>query len=808
MREQQHKALQEKQKSNKGKTEDLFSDMGLLANPNDGKTSSDIDKIVKPTVQDDSSKLSVSSQAPVSRPLVPPGFVSSVVDKGSTAKSVAHTEVLESKVLSPSAALFSLSCENRKIRTRRRRQDIKTKAPARGSSELHSQTSSTSDAKAEKVLDLTSALQGADHAEGSRLPDASEIVENGEIMGLDFEVTGPKLLGGPPRSTSILEKLFGTAITAGDDSTPNFVEDEAKAGEMQNSNTLQSKFAGWFPEENRKPSGDISSQKPNNLLSLIVGGEKGGPNLSDGSAMGSSLTPETITGSERSNLASSAAETSEHFSNNYVTEAKPAVLTCEDLEQSMLSEIGGDTSNAHPVVKEHHASEVKVGHSGNDIDNQASHHLLSLLQKGIGSKDVASVAAIDKRPDKLCDHDTGKVGAVDVNVNESDGLNSPGKTLTLESLFGTAFMKELHSAQRNTVGSARSDASKPAHFPPAMNENGINHFASNDRISKLDKVGEWLGYNDALRDMELSKQSAEFDSKYGGIDRGMDVTLPEEDSLINLIDPVNAEKSMLAHNSGTFNSDLLPLPSSSSMPADIREKLAALSGTHNDERSMVVGHDPRVLHGLFDMAKPELPYQNLHPPSSSPQLHASQMNHSRPLYDTLDPHPAHLDPRLNFMPPEAVMHRDAPNHQFPANMGHPSFPHPSAGLPGFDHPIPSPILQQMHMAGDLPPHLARGFPGGAPMPPHPSHNNPVGYIQEPNPLQNFPFGQRQPYFGGPGMGPTGPELGVSNNPPEAFQRLLEMELRANPKQMHPFADGSSPSRAMYGHELETGFRYR
>lgn len=103
MRKEQQKSLQEKQKSNQGKMEDPFSAMCSAEHPSDGKTSTDLDKILKQTPQNDSSKLSVPSQATPSRPLVPPGFVSSVVDKSSTAKSLLHAEPLEVYFYYPSS---------------------------------------------------------------------------------------------------------------------------------------------------------------------------------------------------------------------------------------------------------------------------------------------------------------------------------------------------------------------------------------------------------------------------------------------------------------------------------------------------------------------------------------------------------------------------------------------------------------------------------------------------------------------------------------------------------------------------------
>lgn len=54
---------------------------------------------------------------------------------------------------------------------------------------------------------------------------------------------------------------------------------------------------------------------------------------------------------------------------------------------------------------------------------------------------------------------------------------------------------------------------------------------------------------------------------------------------------------------------------------------------------------------------------------------------------------------------------------------------------------------------------------------------------------------------------SAPDVGGGSNHPEAIQRLLEMELRANPKQIHPFAPGGH-SQGMFGHELDMGFGYR
>jgi hypothetical protein len=59
------------------------------------------------------------------------------------------------------------------------------------------------------------------------------------------------------------------------------------------------------------------------------------------------------------------------------------------------------------------------------------------------------------------------------------------------------------------------------------------------------------------------------------------------------------------------------------------------------------------------------------------------------------------------------------------------------------------------------------------------------------------------------LGPSGPE--VRGNHPEAFERLMQMEMSARSKQQqvhHPaMAAGRVPS-GMYGHELDAKLRYR
>ncbi|KAJ8450258.1 hypothetical protein Cgig2_033452 [Carnegiea gigantea] len=816
MRKEQQKALQEKQKLNSSKIEDSLSDITeLLVNPTDGKMSDDLHKVLKQAQQDNSGK-TVSKPTHPSRPCVPPGFVNSTVDNSSPVKSLMHGELLEKGIKRGDVGMAKVG----KVELDNSHQDIKSTAQESDSHKLQCVTIPSA-SESGNMMGMPSVLHGADQVQKSNLTDVSEPLDDGEILWLDPEIAGHKILGKSGRSTSILEKLFGSSLKAGGDGASKLVEDQnAKVDDRWSPNALQSKFASWFLEEDKKTFGDTSQGKPHDLLALIAGSEKVGCDMSDVTSVAPILPPEMKARGHmapKSATASSTACISEIFSTSNAANHEPAVLTCEDLEQSILSEVGGSGSASQHAEPEMFAVDEKGASSDTGVDNLASRHLLSLLQRGMGSKNVVSTSAVEEGfPERPRDQQGGETDLILSDINAiPERLNSSGKTLTLEALFGAAFMNELHFAQQNSVGSVRTGFKEPqglpflgsdgAGFSSAVNEigNGIGSsdksiFMSNNGITKVDNAGHLLGVHDHVKELDFSTPLAGVDLKFGGLDKGIEVRLPEEDNLITLGDRINARSSIMSYDSSLSRADLLHSLNSS---INTGQKSGALGAALEDERSIIRGRDSLLFHGPHQMVKPELPYENLRPQVSSPYLCASQASHRKPLFDPLNPHDDHLDPHMKFIPPDAPIH-----HQLPVNMGHRPLPHHGAGHQGFDHPIPPAILQQMHMAGNLPSHVAGPFPGGPPMPPHSSHN-PASYLQEHNPTQGFPFGQWQPNFGGPGMPPPGPEFGGAYNPPEACQRLLEMELRGNPRQAHPFAAGGH-GRSIHGPELDMGFSYR
>ncbi|WRX07622.1 hypothetical protein QQP08_000109 [Theobroma cacao] len=851
-RKEQQKAFQEK-KMNPERRKDDFDISELLVDTKDDKgllnRSKESDEPI-PASNIDSDKCSLPSQAPASRPLVPPGFTSTVLERTVGSKTSMHSYPSQ---IESSETVGSLSEAKGSLLLNGTSDDIFSKQSKEyaGKTLSEQQVESASihlsvDDKSGKAQNISSPLHKSNEAismdsqiyKTSSLSEAFEAPGSNKVTELDSKkVPMDKIVTETNQdgSTSILDKLFGSALTPNGGGSTNFTEpSDSKADETWAPDTSHSsKFAHLFLDEEKKPVDDMSTGRPKDLLSLIQGGEKGGSHVSDRLATKhvplkfqfqiSELADKHVI----SNLTSPGIENAEQLCNiNDVKPAvAPAILTCEDLEKSILSESTENDPNLSPAVGGWKVPDAKAEQQKVNIDNHASQHLLSLLQKGTSMTNIISSTNLDIRSSEQVQNiETASVDTAPHDLIEANAENasSSGKTLTLEALFGSAFMKELQSVgapasvQRGSIESARVDvleSSRPLlhvaddSLLPSTVHIGSNilPFTQREQI-KSDGIEEHLlGYNDARSAMDSSHLRAELGSKLSGFDGSTEIRLPEEDSLIAVSDPVKLQNFMPARNS--VKVELLP---SQETPIDVAEKLAALKAVLRDERPIIGGQEgPPFLPGPYDIREPDIPFHNQNVQPSSPRLHPPQVNHGGPLIHPLESHPSNINSQVKFMSPEGIIHHDPqPNHQFPASMLRPPFHHPSSGLTGFEPSMHHPMLQQMPMPGNFPPpHLQRGFPGGAPLPPH-SNNQATGFIQEVNPMHGFPFGHRQPQpnFAGLGM-PPGHDVGSGSHHPEALQRLIEMELRSNSKQIHPFG-AAGHSQGMYGHELDMGFRYR
>ncbi|KAK7274320.1 hypothetical protein RIF29_15403 [Crotalaria pallida] len=809
MRKEQQKAFQEKQKLKPDKNKDSF-DISSLLDDNEKRPVKRSQESAEPPVilsalSDDSEKSSLGHIPSKSRPLVPPGFASTLSERNLGVKASTNNRATEVGVGQPGpgvtrgSRIFSENNEG-KLSTKHADDD-----------QLHHRiTSLNAPIKNEKenVLNISSVVdvQDINIGNGDQLRKRSAVSETlktsdtSEFIRLNAEVKGTEAVGAFSQddSHSILNKLFDNALSLNSGNSTGVVEPDDKADDTWSPHAFHSsKFAHWFVEEEKKPLDDFT-HRPNELLSLIVGGEKSGLQVSDPEKTRHVAPASPFQNAEpayehlTSNAAHNTVDNSEQFYKSDKPDIVSAVLTCEDLEQSILSQVNENGLSIQQPMQDKD-SHAKTEQSNSSGDNHASQHLLSLLQKGTCHKDMERSSNLDVDfADKVCNTD----GAATANIHGDPGEANAGfsnslKQLTLETLFGTAFMKELQSVgaplsvQRGSVESAGPDVSDPilSLFPASDNSlpraggNALNRHGSGILPSEKSpqpkpiRFGEqWLDFGDPQGDVN----SLQFQSKIAkasGFDRPNDIHLPEEDSLIAVSDPL---QNFLSAGSSA-KADL-----SQDIPVDISGKLSALNQAYRIEQP-IMGNQEGLAYsrGPYDMREPGNPYPNLNVQRSS-RLQPLQLNHMGPMFNQLDSHPPHINPYMKLMTPEGMVHRESPpNHQFSGNTHRPPFDQPSNAVTGFDPPAHHSMLQQLHMQGNLPPpHLFRGFPGGVPPPAHP--NNPMtGFIQEPNPMQGFPFnGHRQSPFGGPGMPHQASDVAGGRNHPETLQRLFEMELRS------------------------------
>ncbi|CAA2935002.1 Hypothetical predicted protein [Olea europaea subsp. europaea] len=836
MRKEQQKALQDKQKLNLEKHKaDWISDLGELLEDSKEKPrvldrNNELDSSSASPVLNGSEKPSFASHSPASRPLVPPGFTNNILDKSFGLKSLMHPPSSEVEKTITGESLFHAGANpiqngTRNSLERQLSQEsslINVQPKDKTNHALHLNKGenikihSTSNSASNK-LGMKNELH-----QNSKPLDAHQTLGGSEILELDAKVLEDKIVGESRGSypTPNLEKNFSSTLSMNGGGSCKAECQDSKLDDKWSS-VQSSKFSQSFFEEDAKPTDDITSGRPNDLLSLIVSGDKGRYQVSGLKTDDNLPRDFSYKSSEHSNklrfgVPSAANEVSEQVCISNKNEIVPAVLTCEDLEQSILSEYSAKTSNVQPMLQGWNTTSANTEQPRDHVDDHASGHLLSLLQKEIDTSNLIPNSSMDLGfAGKLLvskEHDKGNT------VNEPKGevgsinIGNLGKSLTMESLFGSAFMKELQSVdapvsvQREPVEYKRIDALEPHgmsfpivdkyNFALGVDQAGFertNHDNSNStsnqrKQTKTGKSENWVEYDDSQID---SNHRTEAVSKHGGFDGAVEFQLPEEESLISV-----GEQN---HQISTF----IPTGNSNA-PLDIPEKLAATNAIIKDKQIMLGSESLPFIHGPREQMDSNIPYHHFMTQQSSSQFQPPQMTPERPLYHPMDSHRAHTTSQLKFMDQGVVLNQESSaNHQFLGNMIQPPFHHSNAGVAGFDIPAHHPsMLHQMQMSGN-PPHLLPEFTRGSPV--SRPGNQPTGFIQEMNPILGYRFGPDQPNIGSLGMPIPSPDINSRANP-ESFQRLIEMEIQARSKQIHPLAAGRN--QGTHRHELDMGFRHR
>lgn len=838
MRKEQQKALQEKQKINLEKQPtDSASDISTLLADNKMEKKA-VDGSNEPDVASsgsissvDSGKSALPSQTMTFRPLVPPGFTNMAQEKNSGPKSSVHShspEVaeIEECQLHASAQNGALgSSQNLSL------EDTTVGDPPSDGNIMHTEVTQKCDwiAESSLILDNSSTSVGLEEllSQTSILPEVHESSVESEVVDLNSKVPGVNL-GSEYKeneTTSILEKIFGNSVTVNvSNSAVRTEHHDDITDERWSPNTVHSsKFAHWFLEEERKTDGDHSSIRPNDLLSLIVGSDKSKSHVSDMNGS-DNLQPQfpyqssELTEQSTMSLLSTANGVSESLQNSSKQDIVQNILTCEDLEQTILWEYGEMGPNLQPTSQGLNITSAKPKNLRAPVDDQASQHLLSLLQKGTSHDIKQKIHADVGTSENSVASDFYNVGVSLHKTSDDDAqdIKDSGKALTLENLFGTAFMKELQSVQapvsvqRGLVGSPHANTLGPQGLAFPVKDNGAfpsavdpirsektsdtkNFLASNSRQQMmLDKAQNWVENDNLQVDFNLTKDHPGVASKHGGFDGAVDYHLPEEENFMAANDNLSPQLAKFLASSNSRQNETL----SSNASGDISEKLAAIGVAIGVERSALGSDGPPFVHGPLKQIERDVQHHDRHAQTSSPYFHLQQAGHGRPLIQQLDPHPTHMTSQVKFMGSERMIQHDVSGNQhFPTNMFRPPFHHhPNAGVANFELPGHQPMLQQMQLPGSYPPQLVNDFPGSTAIP-HLSSQAP-GIMQEPNSIPGYPFRPLQPNIGGLGMPIPAPDSNFGANRPDAFQRLLNMERRANAKQMPPY---SGHSQGMYGH---------
>ncbi|KAK6162275.1 hypothetical protein DH2020_002116 [Rehmannia glutinosa] len=290
MRKEQQKALQEKQKSNlekhkAGAVSDLCEELvdskeekGLLGKDNELEVSA-----VTPILSNDLEISSFASHSPACRPLIPPGFKSNTLEKSFGLKSLIHPP--PSEVGKPGTGDSLVDADSYLVPNTNdgleRRLSQETSVGQSAEKTHHALFLNKGESVNVHVsLDVPINRPGK---EDQLLRDSCHLDSHGtlddpQIAELNAEVLEDKTVSDSNKSysTSILEKILGSTLSLNDGHSNSVEHYDSKPDDTWSPKAAESsKFAQWFFEEETKAAADVSSARPNDLLSLIVSADKG-----------------------------------------------------------------------------------------------------------------------------------------------------------------------------------------------------------------------------------------------------------------------------------------------------------------------------------------------------------------------------------------------------------------------------------------------------------------------------------------------------------------------------------------------------
>ncbi|PKU83592.1 uncharacterized protein LOC110112411 [Dendrobium catenatum] len=784
MRKEQQKTLQEKH-SNDIHKGNLDLDITVLLDNSDADKSTQSTRKPDECVDDslspcNSTKSSPFIHVPATRPLVPPGFASMLMEKNNQINKLKSVALQSADEAAPSSIVPGVGFGNISFNT-------------------------------------------------SVIEEASEVWE--EDMPIDSfhkKEAGSDIVEAATQdhSSSIFDKLFGKAFVKNSGGLASDIQNHVnKAGEETWTHVASdfSKFAHLFQEESEEsmPTEDKSSR---DLLSLFVNNDNFGSQVYISSNDEAAEKNQSGLPSENATVHLSSPApcpiTGTLLESYQGDEQRPcAVLTCEDLEQSILAEVEDRCSVMQSLQDTLIAVDAKSEEHRDVVNDHASHHLLSLLLRGENSKESLEPPRVDVigSHDMLACSDVESSTHFQLTNSAASSLSETEqgseKRLTLEALFGAAFMNELHSmeapisAQKTLVGRVNDRSANQSHGLPFYPPDSLTTTSNELHSKKAVFEGEMLQSNSSAEHARAQKSRENWtdyrDSPLHGFKLGDltfeqsagDIHLPEEDSLISLNDSLDAVASdSLCFQQVNRNDSLVP----EKTVGDLSNKLL-----HTILRVGEPSREPAVDYPSFiqvsrEMGDPDGDYHHLH--VRPPLQFSHQMNHGKPLSAAHLDHPTLRNSQMNFISPD-VMYHD-PHHPFVQNVFTHNNYNSNSG-PQLDPTTRHHMLSPIPFPGNFPPHNSvQGLPRVS----HPINHLP-GFSHEMNNVHVFPQQHQQPNYGDRGMGMPGHGGGgaAGRRSQEALERLMEMEMRANAKQFRPSMAEHVPG--MYGADLDMNLQY-
>ncbi|KAG0502290.1 hypothetical protein HPP92_002362 [Vanilla planifolia] len=382
MRKEQRKALLEKHNNDVHEGNMDADIIALLENSDADKCTKNRCKHDEPpasSVCQTSSSISSSNHVPVVRPLVPPGFATVQLEKNHSVRSAS---------VDKNSVLPSKECEqglNLPI----------NKQKGMPASTADENDCSSAPSSVESVIACNNFSLNA-----TALQEVHKVQEAGiqnETFPEKVEGCDTVTVVSEEHSTSILGKLFGNAMVKDSDGLANDVQNHINGADVapwSQGASGSSKFFHLFHEEIEEKKA-IEEKSSRDLLQLIVSDD----NLN---------SQVCISSEDEVAKQMNAAQHSEDFVTPHISTGVPSdshrsddkqnlscVLTCEDLEQSILAVVKESSSGIHSMQEPKTLFDGKFEEHKDNVDDHASQHLLSLLQRGVNLKETRSSPGLD-----------------------------------------------------------------------------------------------------------------------------------------------------------------------------------------------------------------------------------------------------------------------------------------------------------------------------------------------------------------------------------------------------------------------------